>query len=190
VIRLARWLSIIVHPLVTLLATLALVVFHATHQLSTAVTWTLYAAVFASILALFVALGVRRQLFTNTDVSVRSERTYLYLFSAILASVYALGLFALRAPSVVFLLAAGLGLLLALLALVNRRIKASGHVACVTIFCLVVYVLYGALFVPVLLLIPSLAWSRVILGRHTVKEVCVGALVGLVIVLTGVTYLA
>lgn len=38
---------------------------------------------------------------------------------------------------------------------------------------------FGALTLPLLLLVPLVGWSRVVMGRHTVAQVLVGGLIGL-----------
>lgn len=69
-----------------------------------------------------------------------------------------------------------------LLSLINKvlKIKASGHSCGVTAptFFLIIYL--GPLYLPVLLILPIVYWSRLTLGRHTIIQLLLGSCVSLV----------
>jgi len=71
--------------------------------------------------------------------------------------------------------------------LVNRQIKASVHVGALSAFFVSMALLFGGIFYLGLLFIPLISWSRVVLHRHTIPEVVVGASLG--ISLTVVIYI-
>ena len=58
--------------------------------------------------------------------------------------------------------------------------KASGHVATLT-GALTVLVLIDLIFIPLVILIPLVAWSRIKVGAHTIKQVIMGFLVGVIV---------
>ncbi len=62
--------------------------------------------------------------------------------------------------------------------MVNKKLKASIHVAAVSAFLCVLALLYGGLFLFLPLLIPVIAWSRIHMKRHTFSEAVVGGSVG------------
>jgi hypothetical protein len=65
-------------------------------------------------------------------------------------------------------------------AILNRWIKISGHLAFAAFSAVILARIGLAYGVVVGLFIPVLAWSRVVLGRHTYSEVLAGCILGLV----------
>ncbi len=77
----ARWISIIVHPIAFPLLTLAVVVWTATQSGRTASRWVLIAVALTSVpVAALVGWQVLRGRWTDLDVSVRKQRYALYPF--------------------------------------------------------------------------------------------------------------
>lgn len=58
--------------------------------------------------------------------------------------------------------------------ILTLKIKASGHVGILTWFVCQLMFWFGIGMLPVAIFIPLLAWSRLILKRHTLSEVIVG----------------
>ena len=54
--------------------------------------------------------------------------------------------------------------------IVNRKIKASVHLAVFSAFAAVLGILYGGIFWGLVLLIPVVAWSRIKLKRHKIHK--------------------
>ncbi|MCK6551014.1 hypothetical protein L6R52_34570 [Myxococcota bacterium] len=71
------------------------------------------------------------------------------------------------------------GGVIVLLALANRRLKASIHVAGDTAIAMAATWTYGLVASPLFLIVPLVAWARVRARKHTLLEVAIGALVGL-----------
>src|SRR3989344_2288213 len=67
------------------------------------------------------------------------------------------------------------------ISLVNNWIKASIHTATVSAFTLSLVILFGYMFIPILLLIPAMAWARVKIKKHTPQEAIVGGFLGTVL---------
>lgn len=59
--------------------------------------------------------------------------------------------------------------------LVTLRYKISGHVGIMTLALGLFWRWFGVAAWPLLLVVPIAAWSRLVLGRHTLKEVIGGA---------------
>ena len=184
----AKSISVVFHPVVMLLITFFVVVSSGTTSSHSSYWWTAYAAIYLILLCLFIAWGVRRKLFTNLDVSDRTQRRYLYYVAAILSVVFTISLFILKAPQSILIVTAAILGLVGALGIVNRHIKASGHMACVAVFSTTLIALYGITAAPVLLLLPLMAWSRVTLGRHTIIETGIGAIIGCVTVLVVIAF--
>ncbi|MCW1249628.1 phosphatidic acid phosphatase [Acaricomes phytoseiuli] len=142
------------------------------------------------IAAVFAALGplagilIAKRLGKVTDHHVGDRKQRLPVFVASLVSI-AVGLailIPLQAPRLVIagLLTVSLGAVV--VAAVNAFWKLSVHVAVVTV---VTVALVGVSWwwLPALLLIPLVGWSRVVLKDHTVAQVIAGVPAGLIVVL-------
>ena len=75
----------------------------------------------------------------------------------------------------------GLGALLFgifLAEIINKKIKASIHLAVFVSFGIIAGILYGGIFWLFLILAPVVAWSRVKLKRHILPETIAGTVLG------------
>ena len=170
-LRIARILSVALHPFVVAPVTVAL----------TTRNWR-WAAILAAVMILpLTALLVRRTRrgqWTDFDVSRREQRPALYYAAIPLLAITFLVLWQMGASpgflrsfiAVGFLFAAGL--------IGNRFLKISLHMM-IGAFCAVVLArLYPASLFLTSPLLASLAWSRWRLERHTPAEITVGLLLG------------
>jgi len=140
------------------------------------------AALFVCVLPLFLLLGlVRLGKVTDHHVSNRKQRAPVLLMA--LASVLA-GLLVLEsvgAPGsvVAMVLAIVAGILV--LAAVSPFWKISGHAAAVSSASVISVLMLGPVWLPLLVLIPAVGWSRVVLRAHTAAQVVAGSLFGAVV---------
>lgn len=137
------------------------------------------AALFVCVLPLLLLLGlVRLGKVTDHHVSNRGQRAPVLLMA--LASVVA-GLLVLVAvgapPSVVVMVLAIVGGIVVIGA-VSPFWKISGHAAAISSSAVITALMLGPAWLPLLLLIPAVGWSRVVLRAHTVGQVVAGSLVG------------
>ncbi|MFB2119028.1 hypothetical protein [Parapedobacter sp. 2B3] len=118
--------------------------------------------------------GVRKGTYTNLDVSDQAQRQKWFVATILLLLLVTIIVWATnQAWTLRLALACALGLLL-LAQLVNRRIKASMHLAFHAFLGFLVLSLNWIAGVCFLLFAVPLAWSRIHLGRHIWKEVVVG----------------
>jgi hypothetical protein len=68
-----------------------------------------------------------------------------------------------------------------LLSFINKilHIKASGHSCGVTAPTFFIIIYLGIYFLPMLLVLPIVYWSRLTLGRHTIKQLFLGSAVSI-----------
>ncbi|GGI74996.1 phosphatase PAP2 family protein [Pseudarthrobacter scleromae] len=137
------------------------------------------AALFVCVLPLFLLLMlVRRGKVTDHHVSDRRQRAPVLLMA--LASILAglLVLAAAGAPQsvVVMVLAVVAGVVV--LAAVSPFWKISGHAAAMSSAAVISVLMLGPVWLPLLLLVPAVGWSRVVLRAHTVAQVIAGSLFG------------
>ncbi len=175
---LARIISIALNPLAVIVFLPFFIVYRSTHDFSTAVYWTLYTLVFLLALALFVVLSVKKGKFTDFDVSKREQRPALFHIAIVLGALYLVGLFLFRAPFILAFITCGVILGTFLISMVNKRVKASVHVATVAALLIAVAIVYGGQSLWLLLIVPLVAWARVTAKRHTPAEAFTGGLLG------------
>ena len=183
---LASLITTILHPLVLALTAVYLIVFQETGDSRTAFLWTCISIIFAGIIAGFVLFGIKKGFFTNIDVSVRKQRIILYPFAAVVMAFFSFLIYSLKGPVSLFVGIIFFILALLVLDVINKKIKASIHVATVTALAVGLIEMFGVLFMPCLITIPLVAWARVLEKRHTVKETIAGGIAGSTLSIIGI----
>ncbi|ALV43897.1 phosphatidic acid phosphatase [Pseudarthrobacter sulfonivorans] len=176
--RAARWLTEVFQPPVVV--TLQLLVSPVVEAgFPGTIGYGALAALFVCVLPLVVLLGlVRLGKVTDHHVSNRKQRAPVLLMA--LASVAA-GLVVLQAAgaprSVMVMVLAIVGGIV-VLAAVSPFWKISGHAAAVSSAAVISVLMLGPAWLPLLLLVPAVGWSRVVLRAHTLAQVVAGSLFG------------
>jgi len=180
----AQFISIVLHPFILFDIGIFFFVGENFHWNSQKLfMWGMVILVVNILLILFIKWGMRTKHFSNFDVSKRRQRFLLYQVVIFLAAIfYLVGRFVgvsdtMLQFSLLFLI------FIIILEIINTKIKASVHIASITILSLAALEYYRGIFVLLLILIPLLGWSRVYTKRHTVKEVIAGFLIGMLIVI-------
>ncbi|PTT69551.1 phosphatase PAP2 family protein [Arthrobacter sp. HMWF013] len=179
--RTARWLTEVFQPpvVVTLVLLISPVIepgFPGT------IGYGALAALFVCVLPLILLLAlVRLGKVTDHHVSNRRQRAPVMLMA--LGSVVAglVVLAATHAPRsvVVTVLAIVAGIIV--LAAVSPFWKISGHAAAISSSAVISVLMLGPAWLPLVLLIPAVGWSRVVLRAHTLAQVVAGSLFGAVV---------
>lgn len=175
----AHWISMIVHPVVFPLLTVAVLTQVATHSWSEAMRVAfLSLALTALPVAALVAWQVSRGHWTDLDVSVRRQRYALYPVG-LLCMALTIGVFvAIHAPLLVLGEAIALGLASTADGLINFAYKVSAHATGAAICAAFLWFVPGW-GIPATIAALLVGWSRVELGRHTRGQVLLGWGVGL-----------
>ena len=176
--RTALWLTEIFQPpvVVTLLLLISPII---EAGFPGSVVYGALAALFVCVLPLFLLLAlVRLGKVTDHHVSNRKQRAPVLLMA--LASVLA-GLLVLESAAAprsvtVMVLAVVAGILV--LAAVSPFWKMSGHAAAISSSAAISVLMLGPAWLPLLILIPAVGWSRVVLRAHTTGQVIAGSLFG------------
>lgn len=182
----AQFISFIFNPLAFMLLLPYFVVFRQTENTIYALKWQLFSSVFVFAAIILFFIGKWRGIFSDHDISKREERPKFYFIVLVLTLVYlGAAIFFKGIFSPLSIMAFGICVAVIALSIVNYRIKASGHVAVVCAFVITMGILYGqGAFMGTVWIIPLIAWSRLILKRHTIYEIVVGGVLG-----TGLTLL-
>jgi len=179
----AKAVSFFLGPVFVLLPIPYILVERITHDYFYALKWTVFSYAFILAVAIFIGIGVLVGLFSNFDVSKREQRPLLFVFSAFVMFCYLASLLILDGPKVLFLPLFAIVLGLIVIAIINRKIKASIHLTALTSVVLFSAIVYEGYYFMLLTLIPLLAWSRVKTKEHTPLETVTGTILGLVLTL-------
>ncbi|APX04462.1 MULTISPECIES: phosphatase PAP2 family protein [Arthrobacter] len=137
------------------------------------------AVLFVCVLPLAaVVLLVRLGKVTDHHVSDRRQRAPVLAMSVVSLLAGLAVLLAINAPySVIVVVLAIVGGVV-VLAVISLFWKISGHAGAIALTTVISVLILGVQWLPLLLLVPAVAWSRVVLRAHTVAQVVAGAVVG------------
>ena len=180
--RIAELLSIILDPRV-LIAPIAIAVsFHNSDNLIVSVGWVLLLLLFTvfPIIGL-IAIQTKRKIYTDNQVSNASQRNIIYLIGicGIVVDLSIMVIYSGPKPLIAMVVAMLFSGFVA--AILNRRIKVSVHTGAVAGAVVSLISSWGSLFLPLLIFVPLVGWTRITLHRHTISEVIIGGIIGLTI---------
>ena len=143
----------------------------------------LLAAMFVCVLPLaYVLVMVKLGRITDHHVSDRRQRPALLLMTLGSVLVGLLVLHLLNGPvSVTVMIIALIGGI-GVLAVVSAFWKMSGHASALAAAVVIVILMFGPAWLPLLLLVPAVGWSRLVLRAHTLAQVIAGSLFGGVVI--------
>ena len=179
-VEVARWVSVIVHPVAFPLVTLGVVCYLATSSFPRTAQWVLLALALVSLpVSLLVASQVLSGRWTDLDVSVRRQRYALYPFGLACMLALALSFAHFGAPRIA--VQATFAIVIANLAdgLINFAYKVSAHATGAALCASILWSAAPAWGVAGALAALAVGWSRVELRRHTPGQVLLGWVVGL-----------
>lgn len=177
-IRFAKYISIIGHPLLTIPIFIAIVMFRFSDlREAIFISFLIIGCVFIPVI-LWMYFKSKNGSYTNFDVSDKTQRKSLFLFAAPLLLIVTIILFKTNQPrdlciSVLFAL-----ILTIISQIVNFFVKTSLHVSLNIYLASLIFTFDYKIGIIVLLFTGLLCWSRVKLDRHTIKEVISGLLIG------------
>jgi membrane-associated phospholipid phosphatase len=181
-IHIARHVSNILAPATISLPFILLVAFYQAQDKLSALIYACITLFFLSIgPLLYIIIGVRLGKLSDIDVSRRSQRFGPFIFG--IASTM-IGWFILtltngpRNLQTVMIITIFSGIIMMLITL---WWKISMHASSLGGVATMLTVLYGAVMLPLFVLLVLVSWSRVVLRRHTVPQVIAGSLAGIVL---------
>lgn len=174
----ANFISIIGHPLLTFPLFIVIVMFgFKGFSEAVLVSSLIIGGVFIPVI-LWSYVKSKNGSYTNFDVSDRNQRKSLFLFVIPLLTVVTVVLYATNQSgnlclSVLFAL-----ILTVVSQLINFFVKSSLHVSLNIYLAALIFTVNFEMGIVVLLFTGLLSWSRIKLGRHTIKEVLFGLSIG------------
>lgn len=178
---LAQVISFLFNPVMMLVFLPLLLVYRTTGDVVQAMVWTVYTMIFLIAISFFVVYGVHKKIFTDLDVSVRTQRPLLFVVGIFMTLVYLWGLFFLHGPQILMLVTEGFLFGVLLMSAINTRLKISFHVSTVSSLLFTMAIVYQGYYYLTLLLIPLVAWARLKIKRHTLPETLAGACFGILL---------
>jgi len=179
ILSLAQIISFLFNPVMMLVFVPLLLVYRTTGDVILALAWTGYTLIFLLAMTFFVIYGVHKKIFTDLDVSRRTQRPLLFTVGIVMTSVYLWGLFFLDGPKMLIFVAAGFIVSVLFSAVINVWLKVSFHVTTVSALLFTLAINFKGYYYLTLLLIPAVAWSRLKVKRHTLSETIVGGFFGI-----------
>ena len=179
--KIATFISTLGHPLLTIPLFIVIVLFgNEDSSRAAPISFLIIGCVFIPV-TIRLYIKSRNGSYTNFDVSDKIQRRSLYLFVVPLLLIVTIILFATNQSRNLCL-----GVLFALLLLIlsqaiNYFVKSSLHVSLNIYLTALIFTVNFKAGVAALLFTALISWSRVKLGRHSVKEVLFGLLIGTII---------
>ncbi len=182
-IKLAQLLSFLFNPAMFFFLMPYFIVYRETASTISAIKWEVFSFTFLFVGAMLLLLGRWKKIFSDFDLSKREERAKFYLLLWFLAFSYLFGAVFFR--GIFFdlsVISIGIIVGVILFTIINYYVKASIHVAVACAFVITVSVLYGNNgLIATIWIVPLISWARLVLKRHTVLEVTIGGLLGILI---------
>jgi len=176
--KIAQIISFAGHPLLTIPLFVVIVTFTLEDFRKAFITSTIIIGGFFIPLILRLYLKSRKGSYTNFDVSDRIQRKSIFFFIIPILSVVTFIAF-LTDQSINLCLSLLFGLtLVAVSQVVNLTIKSSMHVSFHIYLSFLIMTLNPFIGIIAFLITIPIAWSRIVLGRHSLKEVLIGGLLG------------
>lgn len=184
--KIARIITFILHPIVLITPSIFVIITASGGTINEALLWSAISLMFTACIAAYIKIGMKMGVFSNFDVSKREQR--IYLFPAILLAgfVFLASLLVFGGPIALLYALVYFIISVSVLAIVTLRIKASIHVGSITAAVVSIIYFFGDKYLILLLIIPAMAWARIIEKRHTFKETVVGFILGLLLALLGI----
>ena len=179
--KIAQIISFAGHPLLTIPLYVLFVMFSLEDIKKAFFNSALIIGCFFIPLILRLYLKSRNGSYTNFDVSDRKQRKSIFFFIIPILSIVTFIAY-ITGQSTNLCLSLLFGLVLVFVAqFVNLYIKSSMHVSFHLYLSFLVMILNYPIGIIMLLISVPIAWSRIVLGRHTLKETMVGGVIGLLV---------
>ncbi len=179
--KVANFISIIGHPLLTIPLFILVVLFGSESFSKATMNSLLIIGCIFIPLIVWMYLKSKNGSYTNFDVSDRIQRKSLFRFAIPLLVVVNVVLFATHQSKNLSISALFALILLVVIQVINLYVKSSLHVSFTIYLAALIFTVNYKIGIVALLFTGLLMWSRVKLERHTIKEVWFGLVTGIVI---------
>lgn len=127
---------------------------------------------------LYVLWLIHRGTVSDFHLSNREERTLPLLVILANTALVSLAMYVSGAPRLMLIATAAALIQLMFVLIITLRWKISGHCTAAASLSVLALALYGESLLPLTLIVPAIAWSRIRLGRHTLTQTLAGSFLG------------
>jgi membrane-associated phospholipid phosphatase len=176
--KVAEAISMIFHPLLIGLPTLIIAMVSRGSSFWGAVLWTILATGIVNLpVALLIGWGVRTGKYSDASVSIRQQRTSVYLVGIACMVLLSIILYFGKAPQIMIacLVAAVVSIILGFG--INRYTKISLHSAAIAGCATVLLLTVPPIGIFATVCAPLVAWARIHLKHHTPFQILIGWMV-------------
>ena len=181
--RIAHWISLVGSPPVMGVLGVALIIMLS--DIPSPWMWgTIYVTAAIGLPLLYLVWLVRRGTVTDIDVQLRKQRSRPFLAMMAGQAIAWFLLTVSEAPAPLPLIAGAYLTQTSLIFIITLRWKISVHTSTAAGVTVAVWRTVGLVALPLALTLPLITWSRVKLGRHTVRQTLAGTALGAGVFLT------
>lgn len=181
--RLAGLTSNILNPFLVSAIVIIVLAAEATTGTGEAMKWALISIVLSVLPVITVVIYlVRQKKLDGIFVNPRQQRNGIYILATVLAVIACFVLIYLEAPKLLEVtFVSGLAAIIVFM-VINRFWKISLHTAFMSASVTIITIVYGAAGALTILLLPPVAWARIMLKQHSLAQVAAGAVLAAAIV--------
>lgn len=180
-IQIARWISIVGHPFLLMPVLTGITAYHVLPPQQALIAIVVALGVVIVPAALYTIYRVRKGTWSDLDVSDQHQRGQFYnILLPLLLIITAVAALT-DVPPAIPLGAGGIIALVGLAHFINSRVKVSLHTGFGVFVALNLYLIGPDIAFAALILACLIGWSRVVLGRHSIREVLLGGGLGFVV---------
>lgn len=180
--KFARMISICFEPFTISFVALFVVVSNLNLNLESKILWFLAEAFLSGLPPLLILIYEKKTgKITSWFIRNRLERRDVQIAWFVGSALFLILALFLQAPRLLLALSATMFLLSLVITVVTNYWKISVHMVGVSLFVLILLLVYSANFLWLALLIPLVGWARIKLGAHTLTQVTVGSFVTVLI---------
>jgi hypothetical protein len=180
-VKIARLISVIGHPFLLMPLLTGIIAYHVLPPKQALIAELVSLGVVIIPAGLYTLFRVRRGTWGDLDVSNQRERSQFYGILLPLLFVIAIIAWFADVPRSIPLGSLAIIALVASALVLNNWIKVSLHTGFGVFVALTLFLIAPSLALIALLLALLIAWSRVVLGRHTTWEVVLGGTMGCIV---------
>lgn len=178
--KIANLLSFVFHPVIFAIIIPFLFVYKETANVAYGLKWMIFSLFFLFVTLVIFYLLRPKEFFSDFDISQKEQRHLFYSTALLTAVLYFIA--SLLFKGILFPLSiVALGIILGLVVfdILNYYMKVSIHMAVATAYCVAIGILFGiGPFFLFVWIIPCIAWARLVLQKHTDKELLAGMFLG------------
>jgi hypothetical protein len=187
-LKIARIISVIGHPLLSIPVFVVFVMYaNEGFKKASFISFLIIGCVFIPVF-LRMYIKSRNQSYTNFDVSDREQRKSLFIFVLPILIIVTFILFITKQSPNLCLSVLFATILIFISQITNLYLKSSLHVSLNILLSFLMMTMNFKLGIVFLLFTGIIGWSRIITGRHSIKEVLyggfLGSIIGLIMVYT------